>query len=107
MARSERIRTLGWPAVSLPQGFPEKIIGSRVWSGQDVSSLQDFIVQLSDTDIGEIESALDYFKGKPPFVPLKSREAVLTYHLVRISPARCQGTRARLKEIVPAAIAWS
>ena len=73
MARSQCTRALGWPAVCLPQGFPQRITGSRVWSGQDVSSIEEFIVQLSDADIMEIESALNKFKYMSLVVSLMSR----------------------------------
>lgn len=49
---------------ALPEGFPFSIIGPRVWSGQDISTPEKFIVQLSRADILEVESAIAHFKGK-------------------------------------------
>ena len=62
LERSQQVRMAGLPATDLPRGFPQEIIGSRVWSGQDGTSVEQFIVQLSSQDIIEIESAVAGFK---------------------------------------------
>lgn len=49
---------------TLPEGFPSCITGPHVWSGQDISTPEKFIVQLSGADIIEVESAIAHFKGK-------------------------------------------
>ena len=49
---------------TLPAGWPSKITSERVWSGSDFKSEDDYTVKLSQEDIAEIESALEYFKSK-------------------------------------------
>ncbi|KAK3337963.1 hypothetical protein B0H65DRAFT_591981 [Neurospora tetraspora] len=48
---------------TLPAGWPSKITSERVWSGSDFKSEDDYVVKLSQEDIAEIESALEYFKA--------------------------------------------
>ncbi|KAK3486066.1 uncharacterized protein B0T23DRAFT_245056 [Neurospora hispaniola] len=47
---------------TLPAGWPAKITSERVWSGSDFKSEDDYVVKLSQEDILEIESALEFFK---------------------------------------------
>ncbi|KAI4129298.1 MAG: hypothetical protein LQ347_003848 [Umbilicaria vellea] len=35
---------------ALPEGLPSSIIGPRVWSGQDISTPEKFIVKFSEAD---------------------------------------------------------
>lgn len=51
-------------STTLPAGWPSKIISERVWSGSDFKSEDDYVVKLSQEDILEIESALEFFKSK-------------------------------------------
>jgi hypothetical protein len=65
LARANRLAAQRSPSEIhvLPEGFPKAITGARAWSGQDVSGLEDFVIQLTDAHIAEIESGLKYFKG--------------------------------------------
>ena len=62
LERSQRVRMAGFSTTGLPQGFPQEITGSRVWSGLDGTSIEQFIVQLSGKDITELESAVAGFQ---------------------------------------------
>ncbi len=48
---------------TLPAEFPEAIRAPRVWTGSDFGNTDSFVIQLTGTDVLEIESALSYFKG--------------------------------------------
>ena len=65
LARANKLAAQRSPSEihELPEGFPKAITGARAWSGQDVSGLEEFVIQLTDTHIAEIESGLKYFKG--------------------------------------------
>lgn len=48
---------------SLPAGFPQKLVSPLVWEGKDVENRSDWIYQLSDAQLDEIDAALKSFKG--------------------------------------------
>ncbi|KAJ5082533.1 hypothetical protein N7532_011576 [Penicillium argentinense] len=52
---------------SVPAGFPTKLESSLVWEGKDVEQRNDWIYQLSASQLDEINAALKSFKslGKP------------------------------------------
>jgi hypothetical protein len=54
---------------TLPAEFPDAIHAPRVWTGSDLRKIESFVIQLTGTDILEIENALNYFKGQG--VPLR------------------------------------
>jgi hypothetical protein len=60
---------------TLPAEFPKAIHAPRVWTGSDFRKIESFVIQLTETDILEIENALNYFKGQdiPPRVMLLER----------------------------------
>lgn len=47
---------------SLPAGFPTKLEGEFVWDGDSVVGSYEWIHELSDVEIAEIEKALQDFK---------------------------------------------
>lgn len=48
---------------TLPVGFPQKLESSLVWEGKDIEKRADWIYQLSDSQLDEIDAALKSFKG--------------------------------------------
>lgn len=53
----------GGHPTALPKGFPEAIHAPRVWSGLDFVNDENFVVQLTELNILEIENGLTHFKG--------------------------------------------
>ncbi|KZF19187.1 Clavaminate synthase-like protein [Xylona heveae TC161] len=48
---------------TLPGGFPAKLSSPLVWHGKDIEKQTDWIYQLSDAQLDEIDAALKSFKG--------------------------------------------
>ncbi|CAK7219574.1 hypothetical protein SCUCBS95973_003861 [Sporothrix curviconia] len=48
---------------SLPRGFPAKLETELAWVGSDFKSPQDYVYQLTSTDLAEINEGLGHFKG--------------------------------------------
>ncbi|OGE56231.1 hypothetical protein PENARI_c003G04140 [Penicillium arizonense] len=48
---------------SLPAGFPQQLISPLVWEGKDVEKRDDWIYQLKDGELDEIDAALKSFKA--------------------------------------------
>ncbi|KAF8162841.1 hypothetical protein B0H34DRAFT_650473 [Crassisporium funariophilum] len=48
---------------ALPEGFPEKVEGPIVWEGNDWKNEAQWVHQLSDTELKEIDDALKHFNG--------------------------------------------
>ena len=48
--------------IGLPVGFPQKLNSTFVWDGKDFAKESDYIYELSEKDVVEIESALEHFK---------------------------------------------
>ncbi|KAF9252151.1 hypothetical protein CBS147333_479 [Penicillium roqueforti] len=48
---------------TLPAGFPQKLISSLVWEGKDVEKRDDWVYQLSDDQLDELDAALKSFKS--------------------------------------------
>ena len=63
-ARSQRRKETESLQTSLPAGFPEKLTSPLVWEGKDVEKCSDWVYQLSDAQLDEIDSALKSFKGR-------------------------------------------
>lgn len=49
---------------TLPAGFPQKLVSPLVWEGKDVEKRDDWVYQLSDNQLDEIDAALKSFKGR-------------------------------------------
>lgn len=48
---------------SLPAGFPERLESPLVWDGKEVEKQEDWVYQLSNTHLDELDAALKSFKG--------------------------------------------
>jgi hypothetical protein len=48
---------------TLPENFPEKLVSPLVWEGKDVEKRDDWVYQLSDDQLDELDAALKSFKG--------------------------------------------
>lgn len=48
---------------SLPPGFPAKLKSDLVWEGDGLEKTYDIVYELSETEVEEIEQALEYFKS--------------------------------------------
>ncbi|KAJ5561571.1 hypothetical protein N7461_000332 [Penicillium sp. DV-2018c] len=48
---------------SLPAGFPQKLESPLVWEGKDIEKQDDWVYQLSNTQLDEIDAALKSFKA--------------------------------------------
>jgi len=49
---------------SVPQGFPERIIAPRVWTGADFQNEAQFVLTLSNEELDEVDGALQKFIGE-------------------------------------------
>ena len=57
---------------SLPAGFPQKLTSPLVWEGKDIEQRSDWIYQLSDEQLDEIDTGLKSFKGNNlPISPIQ------------------------------------
>lgn len=52
------------PNIALPEGFPAKVEGPIVWEGKDWTSEDQWVYQLSDAELKEIDDAITYFNGQ-------------------------------------------
>ncbi|KAJ6180848.1 hypothetical protein N7519_011309 [Penicillium mononematosum] len=48
---------------TLPENFPEKLVSPLVWEGKDVEKRDDWVYQLSDDQLDELDAALTSFKA--------------------------------------------
>ncbi|KAJ5382592.1 Taurine catabolism dioxygenase TauD/TfdA [Penicillium concentricum] len=48
---------------TVPVGFPEKLVSPLVWEGKDVEKRDDWIYQLNDDQLDELDAALKSFKA--------------------------------------------
>lgn len=51
-------------AKALPDGFPTKLQSELVWDGATVSDRYQWWYKLTESDIAEVDSALQHFKSK-------------------------------------------
>lgn len=47
---------------SLPEGFPSRLESDLVWDGTNIASRFDWVYELNDQEVEEIEEALKHFK---------------------------------------------
>ena len=47
---------------SLPEGFPSRLESDLVWDGSDIASRYDWVYELSEDEVEEIEEGLRHFK---------------------------------------------
>lgn len=58
-------------ATSLPQGFPSRLDSPLVWDGADITTKYNWVYELNEDEVAEIEAALRHFKCV--FVPSVSQ----------------------------------
>jgi hypothetical protein len=63
-ARSRQRKKIETLQTSLPAEFPQHLVSPLVWDGKDIEKRDDWIYQLSDAQLDEIDAALMSFKGK-------------------------------------------
>lgn len=51
---------------SLPAGCPKKLNSKLVWEGRDLEDAFEWVLQLTSSDLEEVESALRHFKSMLP-----------------------------------------
>ncbi|KAJ5553333.1 hypothetical protein N7494_002711 [Penicillium frequentans] len=61
-ARSRQRKETESLQTSLPAGFPQKLFSPLVWEGKDIEKCDDWIYQLSEVQLDEIDAALKSFK---------------------------------------------
>lgn len=50
----------------VPDGFPSRYTGERVWTGAEMADKQDeWIIHLSEKDLNCVHEALRHFQSKP------------------------------------------
>ncbi|KAJ5883607.1 uncharacterized protein N7473_010493 [Penicillium subrubescens] len=62
-ARSRQRKETESLQTSLPAGFPQKLTSPLVWEGKDIEQRSDWIYQLSDEQLDEIDAGLKSFKA--------------------------------------------
>lgn len=62
-ARVQRRRQNDKLEGTLPQGFPAELHSDLVWDGKDIARKYNWIYELGEDEIEEIEAALKHFKG--------------------------------------------
>jgi hypothetical protein len=62
---------------SLPPGFPERLESDLVWDGTDIAPRYNWVYELNDDEVQEIESALVHFKCS--LITLSSSDLLTTY----------------------------
>ena len=49
---------------TLPSGFPQKLVSDLVWDGKDLAQTYDWNYVLTESDLKEVDNALQHFKCK-------------------------------------------
>ena len=52
------------PSTGLPAGYPQKVEGPIVWEGKDWQSEDQWVYNLTPSELQEIDDALVHFKGR-------------------------------------------
>ena len=47
---------------TLPNGFPQQLSSPLAWEGKEVENSDDWIVELTEAQLDEIDQALNHFK---------------------------------------------
>ena len=61
-ARSQERRRAPELPTAVPSGFPEQLLSPLAWEGKDVEQRSDWIVELNEAQLDEIDQALKAFK---------------------------------------------
>ncbi|KAL5340173.1 hypothetical protein BJX70DRAFT_407485 [Aspergillus crustosus] len=62
-ARTKRRQETESLSKSLPDGFPQKLDSDLVWDGKDLAEVYDWNYHLTESDLEEVEKALQHFKN--------------------------------------------
>lgn len=63
LARIRRRQETEHLASTLPPGFPTRLRSELVWDGNNVTDSYEWNYRLTKEDLGEIDAALQHFKG--------------------------------------------
>lgn len=61
---------------TLPDGFPQRLESSLAWTGATVTDQYDWSYELNQSELEEIQEALDYFKSKSSSLVAKTKRPV-------------------------------
>lgn len=61
------------PMQPLPEGFPQQVDGPIVWEGKDFTDEDQWIVNLTENQLHEIDGALRHFQSKRSLVIRRNR----------------------------------
>ncbi|KAH8819832.1 hypothetical protein F5884DRAFT_27374 [Xylogone sp. PMI_703] len=67
----------------LPQGFPAQLTGPLVWEGKDFTDDRQWTLSLTESQLDEIHSALEHFKGFNKSISYVNQD---TFPLPNLSP---------------------
>ena len=62
LARVNRRKATEQLSNDLPDGFPKELVSDLVWDGHDIASKYNFVYELNEAELEEIEAALKHFK---------------------------------------------
>ncbi|PYH46218.1 uncharacterized protein BP01DRAFT_381855 [Aspergillus saccharolyticus JOP 1030-1] len=62
-ARTARRKTTEDLPSAVPAGFPIQLVSDLVWEGREVETRDDWLVRLSETELDEIDGALQRFRA--------------------------------------------
>ncbi|PYH87314.1 putative TfdA family oxidoreductase [Aspergillus uvarum CBS 121591] len=63
-ARTARRKATETLPQTVPDDFPAELVSNLVWEGKDVESRDDWVVRLTETELDEIDGALQSFKAR-------------------------------------------
>lgn len=61
-ARTQRRLQTETLTKELPPGFPKKLVSDLVWEGDEIKGRYNWIYELNEAELNEIENALEHFK---------------------------------------------
>ncbi|KAL1988656.1 hypothetical protein VTN96DRAFT_8356 [Rasamsonia emersonii] len=62
-ARTQRRLQTETLTKELPPGFPKKLVSDLVWEGDEIKGRYNWIYELNEAELNEIENALEHFKS--------------------------------------------
>ena len=66
LARTQRrLQTEPLKEATLPEGFPKQLESDFVWEGKDLEGKYQYVYELTEDQVAEVEDGLRYFKCKP------------------------------------------
>lgn len=61
-ARTQRRLQTETLTKELPRGFPKKLVSDLVWEGDEIKDRYNWVYELNEAELNEIEDALAHFK---------------------------------------------